>query len=111
MQVSKYKQIKINLTPEHHQKLTDIAIEKNMTLAEYIRTELNIDLKVKPKVRKKRSDSVIFNKADPKLIYHLAKIGSNINQIARKLNTGTAFDRLGLATLIEMRDKLDDYKY
>lgn len=109
--MSKYKQVKINLTPEHHQKLTDIAINKNMTLAEYIRTELNIDLKVKPKVRKKRRDSVIFNKADPKLIYHLAKIGSNINQIARKLNTGSVLDRLGLATLIEMRDKIDDYKH
>lgn len=109
--MSKYKQVKINLTHEHHKELTDIAINKNMTLAEYIRTELNIDLKVKPKVRKKRSDSVIFNKADPKLLYHLAMIGSNINQIARKLNTGSVLDRLGLATLIEMRDKIDDYKH
>lgn len=109
--MSKYKQVKINLTPEHHEQLTDIAIEKDMTLAEYIRSELNIDLKVKPKVRKKRRDSVIFNKADPKLIYHLAKIGSNINQIARQLNTGTAFDRLGLATLIEIRSSTNDYKH
>lgn len=54
---------------------------------------------------------MIFNKADPKLIYHLAKIGSNINQIARKLNTGSVLDRLGLATLIEVRDKIDDYKH
>lgn len=52
--MSKYKQVKINLTHEHHKELTDIAINKNMTLAEYIRTELNIDLKVKPKVRKKK---------------------------------------------------------
>lgn len=109
--MSKYKQVKINLTPEHHEQLTDIAIDKNMTLAEYIRSELNIDLKIKPKIRKKRSDSVIFNKADPKLLYHLSMIGSNINQIARKLNNGSAFDRVGLATLIEIRSIINDYKH
>lgn len=51
--MSKYKQVKVNLTPEHHQQLTDIALENNMTLAQYIRDNLNIDLKEKPRVRKK----------------------------------------------------------
>jgi len=108
--VSKYKQVKVNLTPEHHQKLTDIAIENNMTVAEYIRKKLDIDLKEKPRVRKKRTDSVVFNKADPQLIYHLSRIGKNINQIAKHLNSGNSFDRAVLALLIDIRNKLDDYK-
>ena len=109
--MSKYKQVKVNLTTEHHQQLTDISIEKGMTLAQYIRDQLNIDLKEKPKVRKKRTDSAEFNKADPQLIYHLAMIGNNINQIAKHLNSGNSFDRLALTTLIEIRDKINDYKH
>lgn len=104
--MSKYKQVKVNLTPEHHQQLLELADDKNMTLAQYVRSELNIDLKNKPRVRKKRSDINIYNKADPKLIYHLAKIGSNINQIAKKLNKGNT---LHLATLIDIRKALNDY--
>ena len=108
---SKYKQVKVNLTPEHHQQLTDIALENNMTLAQYIRDNLNIDLKEKPRVRKKRTDSAEFNKADPQLIYHLSMIGNNINQIAKHLNSGNSLDRVALATLMDIRDKLNDYKH
>ncbi|RXJ68663.1 hypothetical protein CRV08_07530 [Halarcobacter ebronensis] len=109
--MSKYKQVKVNLTSEHHQQLLDVALKKDMTLAQYIRDSLNINLKEKPRVRKKRTDSAIYNKADPLLIYHLSMIGSNINQIAKHLNSGNSLDRVALSTLIEIRDSLDDYKY
>jgi uncharacterized protein with HEPN domain len=82
-----------------------------MTLAQYIRDNLNIDLKEKPRVRKKRTDSAEFNKADPQLIYHLSMIGNNINQIAKHLNSGNSFDRVALAALMDIRDKLNDYKH
>ena len=109
--LSKYKQVKVNLTPEHHQQLTDIALENNMTLAQYIRDNLNINLKEKPRVRKKRTDSAEFNKADPQLIYHLAKLGNNLNQLTKHLNSGNSFDRVGLTSLMDIRDKLNDYKH
>lgn len=109
--MSKYKQVKINLTPEHHAELLEKAAALDMTLAQYIRDNLNIDLKEKPRVRKKRTDSAEFNKADPQLIYHLSMIGNNINQIAKHLNSGNSLDRVALATLMDIRDKLNDYKH
>jgi len=109
--LSEYKQVKVNLTLEHHAELFEKATALDMTLAQYIRNNLNIDLKEKPRVRKKRTDSTVFNKADPKLIYHLSKIGNNLNQLTKHLNSGNAFDRVGLATLMDIRDKLNDYKH
>lgn len=109
--MSKYKQVKVNLTPEHYAELLEKAAALDKTLAQYIRDNLNIDLKEKPRVRKKRTDSSEFNKADPQLIYHLSMIGNNINQIAKHLNSGNSFDRVALASLMDIRDKLDDYKH
>ncbi len=109
--MSKYKQVKINLTPEHYAELLEKAAALDKTLAQYIRDELNIDLKEKPRVRKKRTDSAEFNKADPQLIYHLAKIGNNLNQLTKHLNSGNSFDRVALASLMDIRDKLNDYKH
>ena len=104
--MSKYKQVKINLTPEHYTELEEKAVSNNISIAEYIRQQLSIDLKVKPKVRKKRTDSTEYKKADPQLLYHLAKIGNNLNQIARSINQG---QELQLATLIDIREQLNDY--
>lgn len=109
--MSKYKQVKINLTPEHHAELLEKAAALDKTLAQYIRDNLNIDLKEKPRVRKKRTDSAEFNKADPQLIYHLHKIGNNLNQLTKHLNSGNSFDRVGLTALMDIRDKLNDYKH
>lgn len=109
--MSKYKQVKVNLTPEHHQQLTDIALENNMTIAQYIRDNLNINLKEKPRIRKKRTDSAEFNKADPQLIYHLSMIGNNINQIAKHLNSGNSDSLTALSALTEIRDSLNAYKH
>ncbi len=105
----KYKQVKINLTPEHHQELEKEALENNQTIAQFIRDKLSIDLKTKPRIRKMRSDKKVVVKADPQLLYHLSKIGSNINQISKHLNSNNPVDRVVLNTLIEIQQEIKNY--
>ena len=102
----KYKQVKINLTPEHHQELEKEALENNQTIAQFIRDKLDINLKEKPRTRKMRSDKKEVIKADPQLLYHLSKIGNNLNQISKHLNSGNAVDRVVLNTLIEVKEEI-----
>ncbi len=102
----KYKQVKINLTPEHHQELEKEALANNQTIAQFIRDKLDIDLKQKPRTRKMRSDKKEVIKADPQLLYHLSKIGNNLNQISKHLNSGNAVDRVVLNTLIEVKEEI-----
>lgn len=108
--MSKYKQVKVNLTEEHHKDLQQKASANNQTLAQYIREQLDIDLKEKPRVRKNQTQTVTYRKADPKLIYHLAAIGNNLNQLTKKINIEKTFDRVALNLINEIREKLNDYK-
>ena len=101
-----YRPIKINVTPEHYDELLEKAQSNDLTIAQYVRKELDIDLGVKPRVRKKRTDANIFNKADPDLLYQLAKIGNNINQVAKICNTSKDEDIQIVQTLIQIRDEL-----
>ena len=102
----KYKQVKVNLTPEHHQELEKEALANNQTIAQFIRDKLDINLKEKPRTRKMRSDKKEVIKADPQLLYHLSKIGNNLNQISKHLNSGNAVDRVVLNTLIEVKEEI-----
>jgi len=88
----KYKQVKINFYPEQHQFLSAEAKKNNQTIAQYIRQKLNLNLDEKDtKSRYAKSDEKdCHKKTDPKLIYQLNKIGNNLNQIARVVNTKKA---------------------
>lgn len=110
--MSKYKQVKINLTEEDHLELSEKAKDKNMTLAQYIRTELDVDLKEKPRTRVKKTDSKdSYKKEDPELLYHLAKIGNNINQIAKAFNSKeqSVLTRVQVSILLDIKRVLNDY--
>lgn len=99
---SKLKQIKVNFTPEHHAKLSKLAKEKNLTKAQYIRQELRSTFE------NPREPSIarIHKKADPELLYHLNKIGNNLNQIAKHANEGKGLDLQCLAALLSMEKTL-----
>lgn len=105
-----YKQVKINLTPSHYLELEEQAISSNKSIAQLIRDKLGIDLKATPKSfqrsRKVRSDKKPVVKADPQLLYHLAKIGTNLNQISKHLNSNNAVDRVVLSSIIEIQEEL-----
>jgi len=85
--MSKYKQIKVNVTKTVHAKLVQTAEENNITLAELFR--LSVHTKIEDKrQRTKEKRKIIYKKTDPNLLYQVNKIGVNINQIARHLNSG-----------------------
>ena len=105
-----YKQVKINLTPSHYSELETEALNNNKSIAQLIRDKLGIDLKSTPRSfqrsRKVRSDKKEILKADPQLLYHLSKIGTNLNQISKHLNSGNAVDRVVLTSIIEIQQEL-----
>lgn len=105
-----YKQVKINLTQEHYQELQDEALSNNKSIAQLVRDKLGIDLKTTPKSfqrsRKVRSDKKEIVKADPQLLYHLSKIGTNLNQISKHLNSGNAVDRVVISSIIEIQQEI-----
>ncbi len=105
-----YKQVKINLTEEHYKELQEEALSNDTSIAKLIRDKLGIDLKDTPKAlqrsRKVRSDKKEIVKADPQLLYHLSKIGTNLNQISKHLNSNNAVDRVVLSTIIEIQEEM-----
>jgi len=87
MLMSKYKQIKVNVTEDVHAKLVQIAKKHNITLAELFRLSVHTSIENAPSRRKEKS-KIIYKRTDPDLLYEVNKIGVNINQIARHLNSG-----------------------
>lgn len=109
-----YKQVKVNLTEEHYEQLQNEALNNDTSIAQLIRDKLGIDLKETPKSfqrsRKVRSDKKEIVKADPQLLYHLSKIGTNLNQISKHLNATKSVDRVVLTSLIEVQQELKNIK-
>ena len=105
-----YKQVKINLTHEHYSELQEEALNNGMSIAQLVRHKLGIDLKDTPKAlqrsRKVRSDKKPVVKADPQLLYHLAKIGNNLNQITKHLNSTKIVDSIVISSLNEIQQEL-----
>lgn len=105
-----YKQVKINLTQEHYSELQEEALNNGMSIAQLVRHKIGIDLKATPKAlqrpRKARSDKKEILKADPQLLYHLSKIGTNLNQISKHLNSNNAVDRVVINLIIEIQQEI-----
>lgn len=105
-----YNQVKINFTPEHYSELQEEALNNGMSIAQLVRHKLGIDLKDTPKAlqrsRKVRSDKKPVVKADPQLLYHLAKLGNNLNQITKHLNKTKVIDSVVINTIIEIQEEI-----
>lgn len=105
-----YKQVKINLTHEHYLVLQEEALNNGMSIAQLVRHKLGIDLKDTPRSfqrsRKVRSDKREVTRADPQLLYHLSRIGTNLNQISKHLNTTKVVDSVVISSLIEIQEEL-----
>ena len=101
--MSKYKQIKVNVTEDVHTKLVQISKKHNITLAELFRISVHTEIENAPSPRKVKS-KIIYKQTDPNLLYEVNKIGVNINQIARHLNSGK--DDLKLQTLYRIYEKV-----
>ena len=55
----------------------------------------------------KKKAKKIIHTADPELVRHVAWIGNNINQIAKRLNLGSHVDNEILMTLVKIQADLD----
>ena len=100
--MSKYKQIKINVTEDVHAKLVQIAKKHNITLAELFRLSVHTSIENAPSPRKEKS-KIIYKRTDPNLLYEVNKIGVNLNQIAKQLNSGEDDLKLQILYLIYER--------
>jgi len=104
----KLKQVKVNFYQEQHQLLKQKADENNMTIAQYIRQKLELELDKKD-TRKKYQETkkIIYSKTNPELLYQLSKVGNNLNQIARNLNSKKDIDSVDiLQTLLNIEKKI-----
>ena len=101
----KYKQVKVNLDEEVHQKLKEFCDARNITMAEYFRNQINTKIDDARDPSQKRVHKV----TDPKLLYHLNKIGNNLNQIAKHLNEGNSLELQTLAELTNIEQSLKEF--
>ncbi len=108
----KLKQSRVNLYPEQHLLLKNLAKENGTNVSEYIRQKLNLNVD-KNQARKeyKEHAEVIEKVIDPKLNYHLAKIGNNLNQITKKINKKEYVPSIEiLEILVEIKKAFEDIK-
>ena len=97
-----YKQVKVNLLPKDHAKMSELAKKYDISIASLFREMADMQIDDAP-VRK---GGVKSESADPELLYHLAKIGNNLNQIATICNVRKAVDRLTYKELIEIKKQI-----
>ncbi len=94
----KYRQVKVNLLTDDYEQIEKYAKKQGLTVAAFLRISAGIDMEENrrlPKGYKKENVSVCrFS-----LLYHLSKIGTNINKIAKRCNIDKSVDRHTLFAL------------
>ena len=80
-----------------------IAKANNITLAELFRSSVGTQIKNAPKP-KTRKVKIVYKETDPNLLYEVNRIGVNINQIAKHLNSSE--DDLKLQTLYKIYEEV-----
>ena len=98
----KPKLFTMKVSPDQLDRYRELAKAHGISLSRLIKNKLDeVELP-------KRSTS---NKADPDLIREIARIGNNLNQIARRCNSGDRFNVLAELRIIEkqLEEILDVY--
>ena len=90
------KRVTIRFTPDEYNSLKEKATQFDMTLSDYIRTKL---LTKREKIRP--------SKCNKELLYHINRIGNNLNQIAKHCNISKSIDKLVLKELINIEQQLN----
>ena len=99
---NKYKQVKVNLKIDDHTKLQEDCRNNGITMASFFRDLVQYKIEDIRKPRAKRETKI----ADPKLLYHLNKIGNNLNQISKNTHQKREIDFKVLSQLVEIEKKL-----
>ena len=98
-----YKQIRVNLTPENHEKMRVLSSQYDMSIASLFR-ELAQMQHVDAPARKGSFKSDNYTSHVP--LYQVAKLGANLNMIANECNFNKLIDRLVLGELVKIRNEL-----
>jgi hypothetical protein len=98
----KYKQVKVNFTISDHAKISNLAITKNKTIAQLIRSKFSFEIDNAPFPKQ----VVTYKHTDPKLLYEIRKIGNNINQAVKKLHQGQMLEKRILFKIYEKVSQL-----
>ena len=93
------KQIRLNIYPNDHEKIKDKAQDLGMTMAEYIRHLTNS--KIVKDTRKK------ITQVEKDKLRELNRIGINLNQITKKLNTNNEVDYLVLKAIENIMESIN----
>ena len=93
------KKISIRIPDETYEELKKIANENGLTLSELIRSKLD------------NKKNICNKKLNREYLYHLNRIGNNINQIARYVNAKKVVDRLVVIQLTQVLDELKGLKW
>jgi hypothetical protein len=96
--MGKYRQVKVNLLPADYDALEREAMASEISMAELFRQAVGVGI---PDRRDRNQDDVRLA-----MLYELKKIGTNINQIARYVNTNKAIDRAALDALVSIEREL-----
>ncbi len=98
--MAKTKLLTVRTTPEQMSKWKAVAKQNNITLSELIISRLN---------NTEICNSIAKNESRKKLLYEIAKIGNNLNQIARSINIAVKKDEQiqVLETLAEIEKDLN----
>ena len=89
--------LRVRMTPEEKAALNKQASLHHKTMSEYIRSVA----KCPPDVTRDEFESSIV-----RMIYEINKIGVNINQIAKKLNTGGSVYQADIEEIRERQDQI-----
>jgi len=103
--MSKYKQIKTNLTPLDYEEVEKQAKTQGLSMSAYVRKILDTknDLDTQKENR-------AFTPCDPLLLYELNKLGTNLNQLVKKVNITQSIDNEAFEKLELMAASLDEIK-
>jgi len=105
-------QSRVNLYPKQHELLKNLAKENGTNVSEYIRQKLNLNVAENQARKEYREHTEVVEKViDPKLNYHLAKIGNNLNQITKKINSKKYVPNIEvLEILVKIEKAFEDIK-
>jgi len=91
--INKYKQVKINLTPEQYENVAIKANDNSLKLSTYLKTIMNL-----------KND--LDNKKIPaelkRIIFLFNNLTNNLNQVAKKVNYENEINQDALYTLFEI---------
>ena len=100
--MAKYKQVKVNFKPEDFDKLELLANYAELSKAELVRQALG-DFSI-PTARAKKGK--VNLSANNPMLFEVAKIGTNLNQIAKFCNTNKGLDIQVLTQLVALEKSL-----